>query len=215
MKKSNVLLLIFKTINAICLIVLFVSCSKKEDTPAPKNSSVITTPTPIVQTAYNICGDSICKLPFRLMSVFIPSGFYNSGEQSTTLTFDSTGEASTYPLQSIRIIYTNHGSWGWGASFLNENNWAGTFKITPAATKITFYVKSNYSANVTFNAFGNELYGKRELYKLPAPITPVWEKITINLLGKPASFTAPLNIIIDGVTNGQVTTVDIKDLLFE
>ncbi|HSZ26512.1 MAG TPA: hypothetical protein VK766_12360, partial [Cytophagaceae bacterium] len=102
------------------------------------------------------------------------------------------------------------------AAFLNNNNWGGVFKVTPTASKITFNLRMDYSSNVTFNAFGNAQYGKIELYKKPSPVTPVWQPITINLQGPlPASFSSPLNIIIDGVSAGQVTTVDIKDLLIE
>ena len=28
-----------------------------------------------------------------------------------------------------------NGGWGWGAHFLNQNNWAGTFKVSANATK--------------------------------------------------------------------------------
>ncbi|HVD97980.1 MAG TPA: hypothetical protein VNB90_07220 [Cytophagaceae bacterium] len=207
-------------LSAICIIIIALSsCSKKND-PAPSSSSNTqnnTTNNTTVSTDNPMCGDSICKVPFRILSAFIPSGFYDTGDQSTDLLVDSCGEVTSYPGEDLRIRYTKGTMWGWGAHFLNNNNWGGTFKITPAATKITLYVKINYSANVTFNAFGDQQYGKVELYKRATPVaTPVWEKITIPLSGKPPTFAAPLNIVIDGVDNqGTVTIVDIKDVLIE
>jgi hypothetical protein len=223
MKKTTLLMSGAKGVLIICLLALFVSCSKKGDSPAPTATTTTTTTTTTnnnntttTTTPDNgMCGDSICKLPFKILGVFLPSGFYDTGEQTTALLIDSCGETPAYPGEGLRIKYTHTNNY-WGAHFLNNNNWGGTFKVTPSATKITFYIKVDYSANVTFNAFGNASYGKVELYKKANPVTPVWEKITITLSGKPATFSAPLNIIIDGVVGaGVVTTVDIKDVLIE
>ena len=203
------------TLIVYCSILLG-ACSKKND-PKPANTTNNNTTDTTKTTSDNVmCGDSICAIPFKIMSAFIPSGYYDTGDQTVELLIDSIGEPVSYPGQGLRIRYTYDGLWGWGAHFLNNNNWGGTFKITPNATKITLYVKSDYSANVTFNAFADQNYGKVELYKLANPITPVWQKITIPLLGKPATFSAPLNIVIDGITTpGQVVVVDIKDVLIE
>ncbi len=163
-------------------------------------------------------GDSICDLPYRLLSAFVPSGYWGGADATTTLTVDSCDETPKYPGQGMRIVYTGSGGWGWGASFLNNDNWTGEFKVSPKAKKITFKVKTDYSANVTFNAFGDgALYGKVELIKLGVPVTPVWEKFTITLLDMPDDFEAPLSIVIDNLTNpnGQVVVVDIKDVLVE
>jgi hypothetical protein len=220
MKKTTLLMSGAKSVLVICLFVLLASCSKKGQDIAPKTTTTTTntntsTTTTTTTTDNAMCGDSICKLPFKILSAFLPSGFYNTGEQTTVLLIDSCGETPAYPGEGLRIKYTHTNNY-WGAHFLNNNNWGGTFKVTPSATKITFYIKIDYSANVTFNAFGDATYGKIELYKKANPVTPVWEKITINLLGKPATFSAPLNIIIDGVVGaGVVTTVDIKDILIE
>jgi hypothetical protein len=226
MKKITRLVSNTKKILVMSLVALLLSCSKKKDTPSPattttptittSTTNTTTTPTtPAINTSNAMCGDSICKLPFKILSVFLPSGFYNTGEQTTALLIDSCGETPAYPGEGLRIKYTHTNNY-WGAHFLNNNNWAGTFKVTPSASKITFYIKVDYSANVTFNAFGDAMYGKIELYKKANTVTPVWEKITIPLLGKPATFSAPLNIIIDGVTQaGKVTIVDIKDVLIE
>lgn len=206
------------------LIVVVMACSKQND-PTPtssgnnnNNNNNNTNNNPNTDPSANnkMCDDSICKVPFRILSVFVPEGFYDTGDQSTTLKIDSIGEPVAYAGEAMRITYTKGAGWGWGAHFLNNSNWGATYKITPSATKVTLYVKSDYSANVTFNAFANENYGKVELYKKANPVTPVWEKITIPLKGKPATFNAPLNIVIDGVdTQGKVTVVDIKDVLFE
>jgi hypothetical protein len=225
MKKTIRLVSDTKSILVICLFALLISCSKKGEAPAPAktittttstNTNTTTTTTTNTTTTDNVmCGDSICKLPFKILSAFLPSGFYNTGDQTTALLIDSCGETPAYPGEGLRIKYTNNGGY-WGAHFLNNNNWNGTFKVTPSATKITFFVKIDYSANVTFNAFANANYGKIELYKKSTPVTPVWEYITITLQGKPANFSAPMNIIIDGVTQtGKVTIVDIKDVLIE
>ncbi len=224
MKKTTLLMSGAKSVFVICLLALLVSCSKKGQDIAPdkttttttKNTSTTTTTTTTSATPDNgMCGDSICTLPFKILGVFLPSGFYDTGEQTTALLIDSCGEIPAYPGEGLRIKYTHTNNY-WGAHFLNNNNWGGTFKVTPSASKITFNIKVDYSANVTFNAFGNANYGKVELYKKANPVTPVWEKITIPLSGKPATFSAPLNIIIDGVVGaGVVTTVDIKDVLIE
>ncbi len=206
-----------KTALSIGLLVLMVSCSKQED-PSPSNNQTTTTTTTTTTTSSDnpICEDSICKLPFRIMSVFLPSGFYDTGDQGVELLIDGCDEVPAYTGEGLRLKYTKGATWGWGAHFLNDNNWDGTFKITPTATKITFYARVDYSANVTFNAFADVDYGKVELYEKANPVTPVWEKITIPLLGKPATFSAPLNIVIDGnIPEGTVTVVDIKDVLFE
>lgn len=206
------------------LVVVVMACSKQND-PTPSssgnnnntnNTNNTNTNTSDPSANNQICGDSICKVPFRILSVFMPEGFYDTGDQSTALQVDSIGEPVAYAGEGLRIKYTYSGGWGWGAHFLNNSNWGATYKITPSATKLTLYVKSDYSANVTFNAFANATYGKVELYKKATPVTPVWEKITIPLQGKPATFNAPLNVVIDGVTTqGKVTVVDIKDVLFE
>ncbi len=210
MKKTALLLSVFVTVSV--LSILF-SCSKNED---PQPSSTITVTPPPTTSDNKMCGDSICKVPFRILSAFIPSGFYDTGDQGVELLIDEIDEPVDYEGQAIRIRYTKGVLWGWGAHLLNNNNWAGDFKITPNATKITFYVKVDYTANVTFNAFSDIQYGKVELYKRATAVTPVWQKITIPLLGKPTSFIAPLNMVIDGVdTPGQVVIVDIKDLLIE
>ncbi|HXA00383.1 MAG TPA: hypothetical protein VNW99_00240, partial [Cytophagaceae bacterium] len=163
-------------------------------------------------------GDTICNLPYRLMPDFLPSGYYNTGDQTTTLTLDSVGEIPAYPNEGIRIVYKYNGNY-WGASFLNNNNWSGAFNIRDSATKITFKLRMNYSSNVTFNAFSNQTYGKVEKYQLSTPVAnPVWENVTIPLSSKPNNFAAPLNIIIDFTTPpapGTKIVVDIKDLQFE
>jgi hypothetical protein len=203
---------------AVILGTLMISCSKQDPEPGNSNNSTNNNNnnTTVVTESSTLCEDSICNIPFRIMSTFLPSGYYEGADQSVDLLIDSCGETPTYPGQGLRIRYTKGTLWGWGAHFLNNNNWDGTFKVSPNATKITLYAKVDYSANVTFNAFANETYGKLELYKKANPVTPVWEKITIPLLGRPASFSAPLNIVIDGVTTpGTVTIVDIKDVLIE
>ncbi len=214
MKNRNLIIPSVISTMVIVAFVLITSCSKKDDTPAPSDP---VTPTTKTESSTLCNADSICKLPYRIMAGFIPSGYYVPGDVNTTLTFDSIGETPKYVNEGLRIVYTSSGGWGWGASFLNNNNWSGAFKVASKATKITFYVKSDYSANVTFNAFADAQYGKVELYKLAVPVTPVWEKITITFLKPPpATFVAPLNIVIDGVANsGDVTIVDIKDILIE
>jgi hypothetical protein len=216
MKKGFRFLLCFRNITSIGFLIVVLSCSNKEDSPAPAKTTVKTDPAIPASGTDKMCGDSICKLPFRIMSAFIPSGFYDTGDQSVALLIDSCGEVPAYTGEGLRIRYTYSGAWGWGAHFLKQDNWSGAFKVNPAATQISFYVRSDYSANVTFNAFADVQYGKVELYKLASPVVPVWEKITIPLLGRPLTFNAPLNIVIDGVTqNGKVTIVDIKDVLIE
>jgi hypothetical protein len=213
MKKRNWSLPLFISVKVMLVIILITSCSKKDDTPAP--ADIVDTTNGNKQSSTLCNADSICHLPYRIMAGFIPSGFYNSGDLTTTLTFDSIGETPKYANEGLRIVYTCSGGWGWGAHFLNNDNWSGVFKVSPKAKKITFYVRTDYSANVTFNAFGDVQYGKVELYETTPVANPVWEKITIDLLGKPATFNAPLNIVIDGVANGDVTVVDIKDVLIE
>jgi hypothetical protein len=209
MKKSPHLIV------ALLLLVGIVISCKKSENPQPAATVHITKPSN-PGTDNPMCDNTICKVPFRILSTFIPSGFYDGGDQGIELLIDEIDEPVTYAGEAIRIRYTKGTQWGWGAHFLNNDNWAGEFQITPDATKITFYVKVDYSANVTFNAFANVQYGKVELYKLSAPVAPEWQKITIPLLGKPSTFAAPLNIVIDGVdTPGQIVTVDIKDLLIE
>lgn len=213
MRKASCFIFILST-----LLTVMVSCKKKEE---PQPTATVTpppvvTPPPPNTTDNKMCGNTICAVPFRIFSNFIPSGYYDTGDQSVDLLIDGIDEPVDYPGQAMRIKYTKGSLWGWGAHFLNNTNWSGAFQITPNATKITFYIKVDYSANVTFNAFADIQYGKVELYKKAAPVIPVWQKITIPLLGKPATFSAPLNIVIDGVdTPGQIVIVDIKDLLFE
>jgi hypothetical protein len=216
---NNILFITMKTTRQIQLAftalfltaVLFQSCHKSE-TPQP------------VQTNNNStngwCGDTmICSFPFRITPFFVPSGYYNTGEQTTIFKLDSIDETPAYTGEGLRIVYTYHNNY-WGAHFLNpslSNPWAGKYYISNDAKKITFKVRTDYRANVTFNAFGDVQYGKVELYQ-KTPVTPVWESITIPLSGKPASFNAPLNIVID-FTNppapGTNIVVDIKDLQFE
>ena len=201
---------------AICLFVLAVSCGKKQD---PTPSTAVNTTTSGSTEYSTMCGtaaDSVCNLPYRILSAFVPSGYWNTGETTTTFKLDSCGEIPAYAGEGIRIVYTNHGGY-WGASFLNNNNWGGKFKVNPAATKITFNIRIDYSANVTFLAFGADTCGKKEFYPTGTPVAnPVWEKVTIPLLKKPATFAAPLTVEIDGVTqSGKVTVVDIKDILIE
>ncbi len=213
MKLLNVNIILY-----IGIMALTISCSKQND-PEPSNTKttpIVPTTPPEVSSDNPICEDSICKVPFRIMSVFLPSGYWDGADQGVELLIDSVGESMAYAGEGLRIRYTKGEQWGWGASFLNNNNWDGAFKITPSATKITFYAKVDYSANVTFNAFGNDANGKIELYEKASPVTPAWEKITIDLLNKPTTFSAPLSVVIDGdIPEGHVTIVDIKDLLFE
>ncbi len=214
MKKINQFTSATMGILAICLVVLSVSCSKKQD-PAP--ATPVTKTSTITSTEHStMCGDTICNLPYRIASAFMPSGYWNTGETTATFTIDSCGETPAYAGEGMRIVYTNHGGY-WGASFLNNNNWAGAFNVNPAATKISFNLRIDYSANITFLAFGRDSCGKKEFYKIGTPLTaPVWEKVTISLLNKPKTFSAPLTVEIDGVVqSGKVTVVDIKDILIE
>ena len=200
----------------VCLTLLSVSCSTKND-PAPSSKTNNNT-TNSGSTEYStMCGDSICNLPYRVLSAFTPSGYWNTAETTTTLHPDSCGETPAYAGEGLCIVYTNNGGY-WGASFLNNNNWTPSFKVNPNATKITFNMKIDYSANITFLAFGSDTYGKVEYYMQGTPVaTPVWEKVTINLSAKPTgAFAAPLTVEIDGVTqSGKVTVVNIKDVLIE
>lgn len=181
------------------------------------------TPQPVLTNNNNSngsCGDtSICSFPYRITPFFVPSGYYNTGEQTTIFKLDSIGETPAYEGEGLRIVYTYHNNY-WGAHFLNPalaDPWGGKYSISSKAKKITFKVRTDYRANVTFNAFGDVQYGKVELYQ-KTPVQPVWEAITIPLKGRPASFNAPLNIVID-FTNppapGTNIVVDIKDLQFE
>jgi len=200
---------------ALCTLfmtaLIFQACKKSETPePAPTNNN----------SSNGWCGDTtICSFPFRITPFFIPSGYYDTGEQTTIFKLDSIGETPAYEGEGLRIVYTYHNNY-WGAAFLNptlSDPWAGKYYISDNAKKITFKVRTDYSANVTFNAFGDSQYGKVELYQ-KTPVTPVWESITIPLLGKPKSFNMPLNIVIDFTNppaSGTNIVVDIKDLQFE
>jgi hypothetical protein len=205
--------LLFMQLVIVVLVVILLNGCKKSDDPEPNNNNNNN------NTTYNgtLCGDTICNFPWRLMPVFLPSGYYDTGDQTTTLTLDSVGETPAYENEAIRIVYTYDGGWGWGASFLNNNDWNAMFDIKSTVTKLTFKLRIDYSANVTFNAFADQNYGKIEFYKLASPVaTPVWQDVTIPITAVPGDFAAPLNVIIDGITTpGQVVVVDIKDLQFE
>jgi hypothetical protein len=221
-KEQNTLDMKLIKIAMIGICALAISCSKNEPTPAAVTNNNTNNNNNTDNTGthnQSLCDgsvDSICTFPFYIMPYFVPSGYYQYSENTVIFGLDDA-ETPEFENQNIRIVYTwNNGYWG--ASFLNDNRWDAAIKMKPGATKLSLYARINYSANVTFNAFSNSAVGKKELYKKSSPVaTPVWELVEIPLTNPPASFNTPLGIIIDGYTgtNGDVITVDLKDIKIE
>lgn len=212
MKKKSSSVLSFATLLLATALATSIttSCSKDDDPVAPvagTPSNPTPSPgTPPVLDANGLCvGDSVCSFPFKVMPYFVPSGYYDTADPSTTFDFVGTDN------KEIAISYTVGAKGYWGAAFLNANNWAAKIKMSPKAKKISFSVRTDYSQNVTFNAFG----GTKKLSFLPTPLaTPVWENIVIDFVTVPTTFNSPLSIVIDGKASqlGLVTKVDIKDI---
>lgn len=210
MKKISIALL------AIALVVI--SCKKKEPTPSPvqdtgNNNNNTNTTQPPNKSFCAGSTDSICTLPYNIMPTFVPSGYYEYAETTVGFALDKA-ETPAYESQNIRIKYAWNDGY-WGASFLNNNSWSSQFKIKPGVTKMSLYARINYTANVTFNPFGTDDHGKRELYRRATAVAnPIWEYIEIPLTNPPTSFNTPLGIVIDGYegTLGDTIVVDIKDI---
>src|ERR1700749_4254732 len=104
MKRINQFKLATAGILAVCVFALAVSCGKKEDpTPSKTTTSGPTQYSTMCQTATDT---TVCNLPYRIFSAFIPSGYYDTGENSTTLTIDSCGETPAYTGEGLCIVYT-------------------------------------------------------------------------------------------------------------
>lgn len=200
------------------------SCGKKSPDPTPvteNNNNNNNNPADTMAEYQDFCEgslDSICEFPYYIMPIFLPDGYYDTGENTTVFTIDAA-ETAEYENQNIRIEYTWNGGY-WGAHFLNNGAWGASFKIKPGATKLKFSVRMNYSATVTFNAFGDgAVHGKLVKTKLSSPVaTPVWEDVEITLTNVPTTgFNAPLGMTIaDYVgTNGDKITVDLKNIRIE
>lgn len=234
MKKSFV----FLALLSFSALLLTVSCKKEEEdslgdpivTPDDKvtenpDDKTPKDDNPVVETGSKLptlCGTTACTFPINVLEHFMPSGFYDTGEQTVGLTLDSCGEAVAYKNQCVRIVYTYHNNY-WGAHFqdpTNDKPWGQYYQISKSAKTLSFKVKMNSAANITLNAFGDVKYGKYEYYQKDNHPLDVWITKTITLKSVPDSINTPLNIVIDfdadkKPTVGQKVIVDIKDLQFE
>ena len=210
--------LIFPVAVGIAAFLLSTSSCKKETTTTT-TPPVTTTPKPKTPTS-TLKGDSIASFPFRIAPAFIPSGYYQYSDSTVTFGMDSClNKPGDYASQCIRITYKYIGGY-WGAGFLHNNNWGGTYKIKSTVKKMTFSIYTNGVANITFLPFGSADYGKKELYKTSsnanAPYT--WQTVEVPISGTPATFASALGLVVDGIKplpNGTVVEFYIKDLTFE
>ena len=92
--------------------MLFNSCGKSKEGQTPITP---TTPNETIESTSLCNDDSICTLPYKVFSAFVPSGFYDTGDQSTTLTVDSCGESPKYGGVGLRIVYKKGANWRWRA----------------------------------------------------------------------------------------------------
>ena len=214
-----------KTLKIVFLVILatvIASCTKSEPAPAPDNGGGGGNTT-VNQSLCN--GDSICEFPFYVMPLFVPGGYYLGADNgatngcATTVEFGlDTAETPSFENQNVGIYWTyNTGRTWWGANFNNGQNWDPVFKIKAGATKLKFDIRHAKVCKVTINAFNDANVGQLVVNKESSAVTPAWESVEISLTNPPATFVAPLSIILEGYTgtNGDVIRVDLKNIRIE
>ncbi|HEY8400763.1 MAG TPA: hypothetical protein VIK89_05845 [Cytophagaceae bacterium] len=116
------------------------------------------------------------KLPLYMSQYFLLTGIWADGDNSVTINFSSD---TTWDNATANFVYTvGNNKWG-GGSYLYNDSWDDSLRISPDITKVSFSVKADPGLEVTLNLFPDLALGTHT-----AVADGNWHKVELSLENK-------------------------------